>query len=157
MRSRILFIATVAMFVVKTAQAQTAPEWMAGYWLSCANSEQVSETWTSGGKDLLLGSNVTRAKDGTHFEMMRIGKGSGGGLSLFSSPDGVPPTEFALKSQDANRVVFENPTHDFPQRVIYARDGKNLIARIEGKMNGRDQAMDWRYAAAALNAQCAAK
>jgi hypothetical protein len=150
-------LAAAFALATQSAQAQTAPAWMAGYWLSCENGEQVSETWTIGGKELLLGSSITHAKDGTHFEMMRIGKGAGGGLSLFSSPDGVPPTEFALKSQDANRVTFENPAHDFPQRIIYARDGKILTARIEGRIKDRDEAMDWRYVAAALNAACTAK
>ncbi len=147
-------LAALVIAAAGPAAAQTAPAWMAGYWLSCDNSEQVSETWTVGGPGLMLGSGVTRAKDGVHFELMRIGKGSNGGLSLFSSPDGVPPTEFALKSMDANRVVFENPTHDFPQRVIYAKDAEFLTARIEGRMKDRDQAMDWRYRPAALNAQC---
>ena len=151
-----IVLASITCLVAGSAQAQTMPAWIAGYWLSCDNAEQVSETWTSGGPEVMLGSGLTRAKNGTHFEMMRIGKGSAGGLSLFASPDGVPPTEFTLKSMDANRVIFENPSHDFPQRIIYSRNADVLSARIEGRMKDRDAAMDWRYRAAALNTQCPA-
>ncbi len=31
------------------------------------------------------------------------------------------------------RVVFENTAHDFPQRIIYWKDGNDLRARIEGR------------------------
>jgi hypothetical protein len=146
---------TTLILAAPTASAQTVPAWMAGYWLSCANGEQVSETWTAGGDMLLLGVGITRAQDGVRFEVMRVAKGSTGAISLYSSPEGAPPTEFALKSQGADRAVFENAAHDFPQRIIYARDGQDLTARIEGKMQGRDESVDWRYAPAMLNAQCA--
>ena len=154
---KIAMIITIALLFARTADAQAVPNWLAGYWLSCETKEQVSETWVSGSTQVMLGSGITMSGGKVNFELMRIGKGTNSGLSFFASPDGAPPTEFALKSQDATRVVFENLAHDFPQRVIYASDGKNLTARIEGKMNGRDQAMDWRYAPGALNTQCPAK
>lgn len=153
MRIGIIFTA-IASFIGNSAYAQTMPVWMTGYWLSCANAEQVSETWIGSGSEVMLGSGLTKAKDGVSFETMRIGKGSAGSLSLFASPDGAPPTEFPLKSADASRVVFENPAHDFPQRIIYARVADLLTARIEGRMKDRDAAMDWRYSAAPFNTQC---
>jgi hypothetical protein len=52
--------------------------------------------------------------------------------------------------------VFENLAHDFPQRIIYSRAGDQLTARIEGPMNGKPAAMEWRYRAAALNQRCPA-
>lgn len=40
----------------------------------------------------------------------------------------------------------EHLEHDFPQRVIYRKAGRNnLFARIEGKINGRDEGEDFRY------------
>jgi hypothetical protein len=43
------------------------------------------------------------------------------------------------------RVVFENPAHDFPQRVIYWKDGNDLCARIEGTMNGKAESEEWKW------------
>jgi hypothetical protein len=50
--------------------------------------------------------------------------------------------------------VFENPGHDFPQRLIYRRDGDRLTARIEGQAGGRTRTVEWAYRAAPLNARC---
>jgi hypothetical protein len=55
------------------------------------------------------------------------------------------------------QAIFENPQHDFPQRVIYRRDGESLFARIEGQMGGTQRAVEWRYKKASLNTRCPAK
>ena len=41
-------------------------------------------------------------------------------------------------------VVFENPQHDFPQRIIYRleKDG-SLLARIEGVNQGREKGINF--------------
>ena len=44
--------------------------------------------------------------------------------------------------------------HDYPQRVIYRRDGDTLIGRIEGASKGKARTAEWRYRAAPLNARC---
>jgi hypothetical protein len=61
---------------------------------------------------------------------------------------------FAAKEASGTRVVFENPDHDFPQRIIYERNGDVLNARIEGRMGEREQAMTWSYRKAELNTRC---
>ena len=41
-------------------------------------------------------------------------------------------------------MVFENPTHDFPQRVIYRLDDAGVLrARIEGLVAGKPRAEDF--------------
>ena len=49
------------------------------------------------------------------------------------------------------RVVFENPVHDFPQRIIYWKDGADLRARIEGTQKGKEGSMEWRWSSATPN------
>jgi hypothetical protein len=51
-------------------------------------------------------------------------------------------------------VVFENEAHDFPQRVIYRREGDRLLARIEGKIGGKERSADWIFNRAGLNQRC---
>ena len=55
-----------------------------------------------------------------------------------------PPTSFRLIEQSATRFVFENPEHDYPQRIIYAQqnDG-SLLMRIEGVENGQEESSEW--------------
>jgi hypothetical protein len=46
-------------------------------------------------------------------------------------------------------VVFENPAHDFPQRVGYQRRGADsLVAWIEGTMQGQARKIEFPYARA---------
>ncbi|HYE87055.1 MAG TPA: DUF6265 family protein [Vicinamibacterales bacterium] len=67
---------------------------------------------------------------------------------------GQPAAAFPLVRSGPGEAVFENPSHDFPQRVIYRREGDRLTGRIEGRSNGTEQAMEWHYRAAPLNAGC---
>jgi hypothetical protein len=47
---------------------------------------------------------------------------------------------------NSNEVVFENLTHDFPQRVIYRRSADGSVAaRIEGTRNGQLRGIDFPY------------
>ncbi len=52
-------------------------------------------------------------------------------------------TSFKLIKSTKNEVVFENPAHDFPQRVIYKFEGTKLTGRIEGNNNGKFLAIDF--------------
>lgn len=54
-------------------------------------------------------------------------------------------TPFPLKELSGARVVFENPTHVFPQRIIYWKDGQHLRASIEGTANGKPASEEWRW------------
>ena len=45
---------------------------------------------------------------------------------------------------EKQEAVFENPEHDFPQRIICRLgDDGSLNARIEGKRNGKEKEMDF--------------
>jgi hypothetical protein len=51
----------------------------------------------------------------------------------------------ATTASDAT-VVFENPEHDFPQRVGYKRNGSDALdAWIEGRANGKSRRVDFSY------------
>ena len=147
-----------ALVVPQTGQVNADQlSWMSGYWLSCDGGREVSETWSDPRGGILIGSALT-LEDGklTGFESSRISPQTSGGedLAYFAGVDGAPPLAFALKQTGASRAVFENPGHDFPQRVIYERQGDVLNARIEGRLGEREQAMAWTYHKAELNSRC---
>jgi hypothetical protein len=72
-------------------------------------------------------------------------------------PNGrAPATPFAMTSHAEQRAVFENPEHDFPQRIVYERDGDMMAARIEGPIDGRTESMEWRFRRAEQDAHCPA-
>ncbi len=123
--------------------------WMSGVWSQIKAGETVQESWLGPSGKMLVAVNLTTSLKGkTSFEYMRIVE-TDAELSFFASPSGKPPTEFKAKEMGNQRIVFENLVNDFPQRVIYslAPDGA-LLARIEGTVNGKLEAMDWRFVSA---------
>ena len=44
------------------------------------------------------------------------------------------------------RAVFANPEHVFPARIVYWREGDELLARIEGTIKDQPAAQEWRFA-----------
>jgi hypothetical protein len=153
---RILILAPAVVLcsscgVSAQAPPPVMPDWMSGYWLSCDQGRETAESWIGAGRDVMLGTNLS----GEGFEFLRIAANEDGGLNYYSMPNGrSPPTPFAITSNADQRAVFENLQHDFPQRIIYERDGDVMVARIEGTMNGRTESMEWRFARAEQDARC---
>jgi len=148
-------LSVLALFQTSPATIDSL-SWMSGYWLSCEGGREVSETWSDPRGGLMAGVTVTVGRSGQgSLEFTRIWP-VGESLAFLAQPSGVPATVFPLIEATTNRAVFENPDHDFPQRVIYSRDGDTLTGRIEGIADGRPQAMEWVYRAAPLNSRCPA-
>lgn len=145
MRTSLLSLAFLATASTASAEiAPATPDWMSGHWLSCENGAQIAEHWFGAGTGTLLGTNLTQGEQSS-FEFLRVAANGRGGISYYSMPNGAPVTEFTMKSNEKLRVVFENPAHDFPQRIIYRRDGSRLHARIEGEINGRLESQEWAF------------
>ena len=121
--------------------------WMSGCWSRAVGARVVEEAWLSPRAGGMLG--MGRTTDGTRlveFEFMRIHQ-RGDTLIFAASPSGQAPSEFRARPPYATEVVFENPAHDFPQRVRYKRAGKDsLHARVEGTRNGAVRGVDFHYA-----------
>lgn len=125
-------------------------EWMAGTWVQeTPGKERVAESWLGPGNGLMVAVNLTTFANGRKsYEFLRISD-TAEGFSYFASPGGRnPAVEFTLKESARQRVVFENAAHDFPQRVLYWREGEQLVARIEGKLRDKERSQEWRFSRA---------
>lgn len=136
-------IAVLLFSVAGSALSQTMPEWMAGAWTLEKDGMRMEEHWTRGNDELMTGmhQDVTAAGK-TSFEFLRIER-RGGTLVYLAMPHARPETPFPVKNQTATKIVFENPDHDFPQRIIYWRDGIRLCARTEGTIRGKAESEEW--------------
>jgi hypothetical protein len=116
--------------------------WMAGSWSSTENGKVSEEYWTAPAGDLMLG--IHRDVDGERaaFEFLRI-ELSEAGTAMLASPQGRPATPFALVETSKERAVFANPEHDFPEKILYWREGASLCAAIEGPMQGETVRESW--------------
>lgn len=145
--------ATLTAAFIQAAPVQPDLSWMAGYWLDCSQGREASETWTDPRSGVLIGAAVTVASGEASFEYARVAP-IDGVTAYVAQPGGMAPTAFPVIDASATRVVFQNLTNDFPQRVIYQRTGDVLTARIEGHMGDREQTMEWRFDKAELNTRC---
>lgn len=118
--------------------------WLAGTWKGRSAEAEMEEVWLAPRGGLMLGLHRDVAGEkAVSFEHLRI-EAKDGTLVYTSSPNGLPPTAFRLKSMEARKVVFENPTHDFPQRILYwSASPRELCARIEGTVEGKLQSESW--------------
>lgn len=121
--------------------------WIAGCWMQTRANGRVDEQWMAPGGGVMLGMSRT-LKDGKvrEFEFLRIAPAPNGKLAFIAKPSGQPEATFPLRDITDDTVVFENPTHDFPQRILYKRvDAKTIIGRIEGQIGGQARSMDYPY------------
>lgn len=145
-RSAVLF--TGILLLACPAAAQTPPlealGFMSGCWRSSpdARGTLIEEHYTSPSTNLMLGT-TRYLRDGAarNFEFTRIER-SDTAVVLVPHPRGVASVGFRLSSLAGDNASFENPAHDFPQRIRYRRDGAALVARIEDMAGG--QGMEWR-------------
>ena len=118
---------------------------LAGCWALERGGRTVEEHWLApaGGSLLGVGRTVGGGKT-LEFEFLQI-REEDNGLFYVAKPSNQPEASFKLTAHSADSVTFENPTHDFPQRIIYRRSGDALFARTEGTTNGRTRGVDFPY------------
>ena len=140
----VLVVAGTVGHAQKPALADLA--WLAGSWTGASQGIEMEEHWTAPKGNSMVGLHRDVGKGRTLvFEFLRIEQ-RGDQIVYLSMPNGrSPATPFPLKEMSGTRVVFENPTHDFPQRIIYWKDGNDLRARIEGSQNGKPAGEEWRW------------
>ncbi|HEY1090672.1 MAG TPA: DUF6265 family protein [Burkholderiaceae bacterium] len=136
----------LALAVPLAAQADELDKlaWLAGCWQQEKGDAGSIEQWMApaGGTMLGMARTVRKGKTVEH-EFLQIRAGTDGKLAYTAKPSGQAEASFALKEQGEQSVLFENPTHDFPQRISYRREGAALMARIEGLRNGTLRGIDF--------------
>jgi hypothetical protein len=79
------------------------------------------------------------------YELVVIRK-EGDALAYEAHPSGQKSAVFLARTVTETTVVFENPQHDFPQRVGYERTGGDaLLAWIEGTSRGQSRRVEFPY------------
>jgi hypothetical protein len=144
-----------AVFAAMLVLAAPAPSgtdaamlaWMSGRWAGNQGGTAMEEMWTPPAGGTLLGVHRD-VRDGktVSFEFLRI-EAAADGITYWGSPQGAPATPFRMIESTKNRVVFENPKHDFPTRILYwlEEPAGTLHARIEGVMNGKAASEEWAW------------
>ncbi len=119
--------------------------WLSGCWASDGGDAGSEEHWMQPAAGAMLGMNRTvRQRQTVAFEFLRIYENEGNSLTLHSSPSQQSSASFQLVSISQNEVIFENPEHDFPHRILYRLVAPDhLLGRIEGISKGEFRAIDF--------------
>jgi hypothetical protein len=149
-----LFFVLMVFCVTQVAAQSERPKlddlkWISGCWQIDQPEKKrlISEQWMSPVGNAMMGMSRT-IRDGkmAGFEFLRI-VDDGTAINYISKPhENKEETAFKLIKSSANEIVFENPAHDFPQRIIYKlTKPDSLAARIEGTMNGQQRGIDFPF------------
>ena len=132
-------------FAVLTSPPAPDLSWLTGRWLVESGDASQEEIWGEQRGGLMLGVNRTMRGDrAVAFEYLRIT--SGESVEYCAQPGGAAATCFELADHDAGWAVFENPEHDYPQRIAYRLEGDQLTATLSDISGGQVMSWTWRRA-----------
>jgi hypothetical protein len=118
--------------------------WMSGQWTAEESGRWTEESWSAPRGGVMLGhSRSGRGEALREFEFLRLQAGADGVPVYLAQPGGRPPVAFRLAAHERTGATFENPAHDFPQRIVYRRSGDSMVATISA-LDGSN-AMSWTY------------
>lgn len=139
----LLFLLTATC---NTLSAQTNPlsdaKWLLGKWENQTQRGRMVEEWHKVNDSTFAGrSYMITAMDSIPLESILLRKE---GTELYYIPtvkgqNNDQPVKFRLTSSAAKSMVFENPSHDFPQKISYTLEERSLMAEISGVMNGQQR------------------
>lgn len=115
--------------------------WLTGNWEQKLPDGTLKETWTKQNDSTFIGNSYfINTKDTVHFESIKLTQKD---EELIYSATVVgqnndEAVDFKLTSDADNTFAFENPAHDYPQKITYKKVNEtNLIATISGKQQGK--------------------
>ena len=135
---------------VSSAGAQTSSigdvAWLQGCWELRDGDRVVEERWTPPRAGSMLGvGRTTRGEKLVEHEFILLTERDGR-LAYQAHPSGQATTTFMSRSVSGREVVFEDPAHDFPQRVGYKSTGPGqLLAWVEGVSGGKPRCIEFAY------------
>ena len=144
---------TLALLIPQVVASQsptvTSLTWLNGCWERTTRTGRGIEQWTPGASGELIGRArlISDAGD-RETERLRIFR-RGDSLMYEAHPVDQQLTLFALRSYSADSLVFENPAHDFPQRIVYHRVGADSLIAVVGTIAGTGRPLRFAFKKAA--------
>lgn len=143
MRVLIFFLITCS---VSAQESVDRLNWLAGCWDGSTDTQERVEQWMKPSGNMMMGmSRTVRNGQIREYEFLRIHKREGA-IYYTANPSGQQEASFRLIRQTEQEAIFENPDHDFPQRIGYRLEpGGKLAAWIEGMINGRNKKIEFPF------------
>ncbi len=132
MRRTLLLIAAA----LSAAEPQL-PAFFTGCWEIRTPSIVIEEQWMKPAGGMIGMSRTVKNGKTVGIEFMKLEAKDGGVYLIPTNEGGTTP--FKAVKLTATEAVFENPKHDFPQRILYRSENGGLFARIEDMSGKRGQ------------------
>ena len=116
-------------------------DWLIGNWENTSPEGVLSENWQKLNDSTFSASSYfIKEKDTLHLETIILAQ-LGETLTYKATVKGQnndKPVSFPSTSETDQKLVFENPKHDYPQKITYTKGANNtLTAEISGNLNGK--------------------
>jgi hypothetical protein len=123
--------------------------WLLGTWKHETATSTTVESWRKASDKTLEGESwrVNKATPQRVFgEAILLAEMGGEIFYVPKTSDNPLPVAFKLNSSNAKELVFENPKHDFPQKITYKLNADGTVtALVEGTMNGQARKLEFHY------------
>ena len=118
-----------------------AANWLLGNWENKAVDGTLTEYWKKVNDSTFQAqSYFVKEKDTLHFESITLQQ-KGEVLTYTATVVGQnddKPVAFKLTTATEKQMVFENPKHDYPQKISYTQiTPDSLVAKISGIQQGK--------------------
>ena len=120
---------------------------MAGCWQIVDAQTTQEESWSRAAGGTMMGTARVLAGGQVVFsEYVEVAEKPTGLVMTVALGIGKSGVSFTRIAGGPDEVVFENATHDFPQRIRYRKQGDGaVLARVEGTEKGQAKAEDFPY------------
>ena len=136
-----------SIFGQQKNQPITHAKWLIGSWKNQSAKTVDIETWKKLNDSTFIGRSYSLTGGDTvsseHIRMEQH-KGKLYYIPTVKNQNGGKAVTFMLTSSNNKHVVFENPEHDFPQKITYTQiTNDSLVAEISGTKKGWQKAIQF--------------
>lgn len=116
--------------------------WFLGEWGNKSTEGELTERWKKENDSLFLGESyfVVGKKDTVFAEHIKLWESNGKLTYTAKVPNqnDNEAVDFEMTSSTDNQIVFENPKHDYPNKIVYNKiNNDSLVAEIFGIQKGK--------------------
>lgn len=121
--------------------------WLEGKWEGTSEEMSFFEEWSSLNGNSMNGKGGAISGPDTVFsESIKIEQRGEEVFYIPSVKENEGAVDFKFTGYKSDSIVFENPLHDFPQRIVYFRLPNNkLYACIDGLNAGKYERIEFSY------------
>jgi hypothetical protein len=134
--------------IIKDYEELEKANWMLGEWEKTDSLGTLREIWERLDDSTFVGLSyyIQNKKDTLHNEQVELMQ-NGDHLIYSATIKGEnndSPIPFQMTKDEDSLLVFENPKHEYPQKIQYKlmKNG-SLVATISGKQNGKNSAENY--------------